>query len=129
MTSRQARRVGLELGGFLLLAAALLVHRGERFAAAAVAALGAALWVAALERPALLVPFARRWMGLASRLSRITSPLVLGVIYLAVFTPMAWMRRRFGQSPIARDPSATTYWRRREPLPPEDARRAMERQF
>jgi hypothetical protein len=129
LTTRLARRVGLELGGFLILGAGLLAYRGGRAAPTAMGALGVVLALTALGRPALLVPFARRWMGLASRISRVTSPLVLGVIYLAVFTPMAWMRRSFGRSPIARDPSAATYWRRREPLPPDAVRRGMERQF
>jgi hypothetical protein len=130
LTPNKARRVGLELGGLLLVAAGLLGWRGGRVAAATAAALlGLALCSTALARPTLLVPFARRWMGLASVISRVTSPIVLGAIYLVLITPMAWMRRSFGHSPIARDRAATTYWRRREPLSPDAARRGMERQF
>lgn len=130
LTTRQARRVGLELGGLLLVVAGVLLRRGTRPALAlAAGALGAALCALAAFRPAALQPLASRWMGQAARISRVTSPIVFAVIYLLVFTPMAWLRRTVGHSPIARDPAAETYWHRRD-TPPDDAvRQGMEHQF
>jgi hypothetical protein len=80
-------------------------------------------------RSPLLVPIARRWMAIGSAVSRVTAPVFLTVVYLAVFTPMAWMRRVIGRSPIARDPAGETYWVRRDARTADETRRSMERQF
>lgn len=130
LTAPAARRIGLELGGVLLAVAAISIYRGANVERAATAlVLGLLLFGVAIARPALLVPLAQRWMGMSSAIARVTSPLFLGAIYLVIFTPMAWVRRTFGRTPIARDASASTYWVRRARLAPDRARRTMERQF
>jgi hypothetical protein len=68
-------------------------------------------------------------MALAFAISRVTSPLVLGLVYIVIVTPMAWLRRSLGRSPIVRDPTAASYWIERPRHSADEARRAMERQF
>jgi hypothetical protein len=126
----RARRFGIEIGGLLLVVALLLFRRGVHPRSASFAAVvGAVLIAVALGRPALLAPLARRWMALATAISRITTPIVLGVVYLAVLTPMGWLRRTVGRSPIARDDGSPTYWIRREQRPPESMRSDMDHQY
>lgn len=130
LTAGQARRVGFELGGLLVCAgAAMMFRRGVSAIATMVAAVGVVLFVLTLARSSVLVPIARVWLALALALSRIMTPVVLTVIYLTVFTPMAWMRRLIGRSPLDRATTAETYWVRREIRRAEELRRSMERQF
>lgn len=93
------------------------------------AALSAALGVAALAVPAQLQPVERAWMGLAHLLSKITTPIFMGIVYFVVLTPIAIVRRLAGGNPMSHKLEADSYWAKREPLEPEAARQRMERQF
>jgi hypothetical protein len=78
---------------------------------------------AALLRPALLAPLNRLWTRFGLLLHRIVSPVVLGIMFFAVITPMAWIRRALGNDPLRLrfDREARTYWVDRQPPgpPPE----------
>ena len=56
-------------------------------------------------------------------LARIVNPIVLGLIFFGVMTPIGWLMRAFGQRPLslAFEPQAKTYWIVRRPSgpPPE----------
>ena len=74
----------------------------------------------ALLRPSLLAPLNRAWMRLAALLHRIVSPLVLGILYFAVLTPVAMVMRVTGRDALRRrfDPAADSYWIPRSPPGP-----------
>jgi hypothetical protein len=130
LTDRRARRIGLELGSaFVVMAIVVYLRSGPLAVAVLGAVAGAMLLILVAARSALIVPIARRWMALGAAISRVTSPIFLTIVYLVVFTPMAWLRRVIGRSPIVRTPESTTYWVPRERRSAEDARRSMERQF
>jgi hypothetical protein len=76
---------------------------------------------ASLARPHWLRPLNRKWMQLAELLHRIVSPLVLGLIYFALFTPVAYAMRLGGRDALQRrfDPAARTYWIERSPPGPD----------
>jgi hypothetical protein len=106
---------------------ALVAWRGHAAAGATLGTLAGLLITAALARPARLGPVHRAWMGLAARISLITTPLVLGVVYFAVITPMAFARRLIGGNPLAHGRGKTSYW-----VPRAEAQRArddMDHQF
>jgi hypothetical protein len=64
-------------------------------------------------------------MRLAVVLSRVTTPIVMGVIYYVVFTPMGFVRRRLGRNALIR-PEGESFWISRQP----GARRSdLSRQF
>jgi hypothetical protein len=130
LTRAQTRRFGGEIGVLVLVIDVLLARRGAPAAAVgSVAALGAAALAISFVRPEFLGPLADRWMQVAARISRVTTPVLLTVVYLVVLTPMAWLRRTVGQSPIVRSPDRPTYWVRRPARTPAEARASMERQF
>ncbi len=85
--------------------------------------------IAAALRPALLAPLNRLWMSLGHLLGRIVSPIIMGLIYFGVVTPIAYLARWRGVDPMKRrfDPKATTYWVEREPPGPDPG--TMERQW
>ncbi len=76
---------------------------------------------AALITPDWLTPFNRAWLHVGQFLHRITSPLVIAVIYFAVVTPTGLVMRALGRDPLRlrRDPHAPSYWIRRDPPGPD----------
>ena len=79
-----------------------------------------ALW--ALVIPQTLRGFYRKWMQFALLLSRITTPLIMGVVYLLVITPAALIMRLIGSDPMARrfDSDAESYRIRSKKAPKEN---------
>jgi hypothetical protein len=53
-------------------------------------------------------------MRLAVVLSKITTPIVMGVIYFGLFTPMGFVRRCLGRNALIR-PQGDSFWISREP--------------
>ena len=91
-------------------------------------ALGALFAVVTLTRAQLLAPLKRAWMKLAEILNRVVSPVVMGVIFFAIFTPVALVMRAMGRDALCRryEPQAPSYWKRREPPgPAEDSFRNL----
>ncbi|WPL18871.1 hypothetical protein Thiowin_03962 [Thiorhodovibrio winogradskyi] len=68
-----------------------------------------ALW--GLIAPRSLRPMYRGWMHFGLLLSRVTTPLILSLVYLLLFVPAGLLMRLFGKDPMQRrlDPKATTY--------------------
>ncbi|MGH8747446.1 MAG: SxtJ family membrane protein [Burkholderiales bacterium] len=80
-------------------------------------------------RPVWLAPFNRAWMAFAGLLQRVVSPLVLGVIFFAVFAPVGIAMRAAGRDAMKRrfEAHARTYWVEREP--PGPAAESLKDQF
>ncbi len=87
LSGAEGRRFGLTVGGAFLLLAALAWWRGRPLGLAVFATLGALLVLSGFAVPTRLSPIFRAWMALAQGLSRITTPLFLGVIFFLVLTP------------------------------------------
>ena len=126
LTPAEGRRFGLTVGAAFLALAALLWWRGRPTGAAALGALGAALVLAGLAVPEQLGPVHRAWMGLAHAISRVTTPIVLGLLYLLVFAPLGALRRLAGRNPLVRREGPDGYWVVRTP---EQRRSDLARQF
>jgi hypothetical protein len=89
--------------------------------------LGAALILWGLIAPETLSPIYRGWMQLGLLLNRVTTPLILGIVFVLAFVPMGTVMRLLGHDPMRRRPSANalTY---REPSH-EASRESMEKPF
>lgn len=110
------------------LVGAWMVWRGAPAYVWWLAASGVTL-LATLAWPALLTPFNRAWMKLAEVLHRIVSPLVLGLLFYAVITPIGLAKRLTGWNPMRRgfDSKLPSYWIPREP--PGPASDSLKNQF
>ena len=65
-------------------------------------------------------------MALAKAISKVTTPIVMGIIFFLVLTPAGILVRLFGHRPLVHPRGAGTYWHSR----PEGERRgAMDHQF
>ena len=64
-----------------------------------------------LAAPMSLQPVYRLWMKLGLLLSRITTPIILGIVFYLLILPMGLVMRIFGRDPMARrlDGSVKTY--------------------
>jgi hypothetical protein len=85
-------------------------------------ALAGVIAIITLTRAEWLAPAKTAWMKLGEILGRIVSPLVLGVIYFGVFTPVAFAMRlaRRDALSLRLDKTLPTYWVRRDPPGPAD---------
>ena len=73
--------------------------------------LGAVLAVWGLVAPLKLDPVYHTWMKFGLLLSRITTPIVLGIVFFVVFFPIGFGMRLFGRDSLARriDLETTSY--------------------
>ena len=80
----------------------------------------AGFMLVALAAPSLLGPLNRAWMRLGMLLHRIVSPIVLGIMFFLVITPMGIVMRLLGKDPLRLryDGNASTYWVDRTPPGP-----------
>jgi DMSO reductase anchor subunit len=114
LTAAEGRKFGLTVGLAFGLLAAVGWWRGRLPVAAALGTLSALLILGGLIAPAQLGPVYRAWMALAHFISRFTTPVVTGVLYFVVLTPVGLLMRAFGKDPLGVPKGATTLWRERK---------------
>jgi hypothetical protein len=91
-------------------------------------ALAAVMAAITMMRAQWLAPLNRAWMKFGALLHRVVSPLVLGLIFFGLFTPVGMAMRAFGRDAMKRrfEPQAPSYWVKRDPPgPPDDSFRDM----
>ena len=84
----------------------------------------------ALARPALLHPLNRLWTRLGHLLGKVTTPIVIGIMFYGVITPIGLMRRMFGGAGslhLGFEPAKASYWIER--TPPGPAPESIKHQF
>lgn len=89
--------------------------------------IAAVLTIWALVAPKTLRPVYRGWMRGALLAGRVTTPLILSLLFFLLFTPIGLIMRLAGREPLRRrlDPTAASY---REPSE-ADSPQSMERPF
>jgi hypothetical protein len=127
LTAAQGRKFAFTVGGAFFVFAAITWWRrapddddGVRVGSAARSP------SRGLVAPTALGPVERAWMGLAHLISKVTTPIFMGVVFYVVITPVSVLMTLLGKRPLRNDPKATTYWHTR----PEGERRSdLSRQF
>lgn len=127
-TARQGRKFGFTLGiAFAVLAGILTFfdrHPGIVNVALGLAAL---LLLAGAAIPSRLGPVDRGWMRFGLLLSKVTTPILLTLSWLLIFTPIGLAMRLFGHRPLRHGAGGASAWHEVEPL--DDGARDMENQF
>lgn len=123
LTRTDGRKFALTVGGAFLLLAVLLAM-GNRRGAWVLAGIGGLLSLAGLVAPERLGPVSRGWMRLALLISKVTTPILLLVVYFLVMMPIGIIARLLGRNPIRHRAAGGSYWVRRS-----DARGNMTNQF
>lgn len=85
----------------------------------------APFWALALVYPLWLRPVYRVWMRFGLLASRVMTPLVLGIVFFVMISPMALVMRLMGKDPMRRalDPERTSYRIRSTKSPKEKLER------
>ena len=124
-TARDGRRFAFPVGTAFLVLAGILWWRDHATPMWITGGLGAALYAAGLTAPAQLGPVYRAWMKLAHLISKVTTPVFMGVVYFVVFAPAGLIMRAVGKRPIVHQPEGGSYWR----APSRTENKDLRRQF
>ena len=122
LTAGEGRRFGISVGLAFLALAAVLWWRDHRTVAAGAAIAGGLLVIAGAVLPRHLGPVHSAWMRLALAISKITTPVLMAIVYFAVITPMGLIRRALGKNALVTR-EAGTRWVSRAEQPRSDLRR------
>jgi hypothetical protein len=110
-TASDGRRFAFPVGTAFLALTGILWWRDHAVPMWITAALGAALFAAGIVAPSALGPTYRAWMRLALVISKVTTPIFMGIVYFVVFTLSGWIMRAFGKRPIVHLAETGSYWR------------------
>jgi hypothetical protein len=82
--------------------------------------LGLAFGLLALIAPRLLKPLNMIWAKVGDLMHKITSPLIMGILFFVVLMPFGVIMRAMGKDPLGlkRRPEAGSYWITRTPPGP-----------
>lgn len=106
-------------GVFALLSAYAAYHGGEPSKVYGWLIAGVVVGLVAIIAPGALSPFNRVWMKLGDLMGKVVSPLVLGVIFFLLITPVGLIGRLFGRDELRlKRSSGNTYWIDRDPSGP-----------
>jgi hypothetical protein len=95
------RNFGFLLASVLaLLAAHDAYHNADFIKVCGYLIAGAVVGLAAVIAPRLLTPFSFAWMKLGELMGKVVSPLVLGLIFFALITPVALLGRLLGRDEL-----------------------------
>ena len=122
LSPAEGRKFALTVGAAFVALAGFMWWRGLQKVATVAGALGAAFIVAGLLAPGQLGLIYRGWMAFGLALSKITTPIFMGVVYFLVIAPIGMLRRAFGHNAlIAR--GTTTVWATRDAATSSDLNR------
>ena len=127
LTAAQGRRFGLTVGLAFLVLSAIAWWRGHPTTVLVLGSPGTLLVLAGLLIPTQLGPVERAWMKLAHLISRVTTPIVMGIMYFGMLTVVGVIRRALGSDPMRVKEVNHSLW---QPRPEGERRtRSLQRQF
>jgi hypothetical protein len=121
----EARKFGFVLGGAFAVLAVVMWWRGHLLPLRITSGLALALLALALVAPAALRPVYKVWMAFGLQLSRITTPLFMGLVFFLAILPIGLLRRTIGSNPIVQPEHDAGFWARRD----KSRRGNLKRQF
>lgn len=124
-TAAAGRKFGLTVGGAFVVLSIIGRWRGHPTTFLVLGTLGVLLIVAALVVPAMLGPVDRGWMKIAGLISKVTTPIFMGVVYFLILTPTGLLRRMFAGSALVHKSGPAGFWKDRTQSPHS----SLDRQF
>lgn len=116
-TPQAGRKFGLTVGVAFGVFSGIAFWRGHPTTFTVLASLGGALVLAALLVPKHLRVIDQAWMKLALLISKVTTPIFMGVIYYLVLTPVGMLRRIIGRNSLVHEPGSHGLWADRSANP------------
>jgi hypothetical protein len=127
LTPAAGRKFGLTLGIAFGVIGAILYWRGKPTRAMVLFTISGLFILAGLAIPTHLGPVERAWMGLAHLISKVTTPIFMGVVYFVVMMPIGFIRRVMGSPLVPEKERSASRWQPH--IPAEPLGENMERQF
>jgi len=124
LSASEGRKFGLTVGIAFLVLAAISWWREHETLIYVFTGLGGALVAAGLAVPARLGPVQRAWMGLAHAISKVTTPIFMGIVYFLAIMPIGLIMRALKRNPIRHHPANGSFWASRG-----DGRGSLTNQF
>lgn len=115
LTAAEGRKFAFPVGAAFLILGGIVWWRGHLTLATVFGTLAGTLAILGTVIPSKLGPLFRAWMGLAHLISRVTTPIFMGVVFFLVITPVSLLMRLFGKLPLRAPTGVTTLWHARDP--------------
>lgn len=125
LTPAEGRKFGLTVGIAFGVLGGIAFWRHHPTSSTVLWSLGGALILGGLVFPTAMGPVQRAWMGLAHAISRVTTPIIMGLLYYVVITPIGLVMRLVGHRPLVHQGKTSLWIERAE----GDRRGDLERQF
>lgn len=119
----ELRKFGLTVGIAFAVLAGITAWRGHGTVSAVLGSIGALLIAGGIVAPGALGPVERGWMSLAHAISKVTTPIFLGIVYFLVLTPVGLVRRSVGRHPLRHPAADDGFWKDRRDAPRSDLKR------
>jgi hypothetical protein len=100
LSPAEGRKFAFTLAAAFGVLAGVTWWREHPTASAILGAVAAAFALGGLLMPGRLGPVYRGWMGFAHAISKVTTPIFMGVVYYLVITPIGLVRRTLGGNPL-----------------------------
>jgi len=110
LTPSEGRKFAFPVGAAFLALAIFVWWRGHPTLVYLFGSLAGALFLAGLLVPGKLGPVYRAWMGFALLISKVTTPIFMGVTYFLVLAPVGLIMRAMGRNPVVHKPLDGSYW-------------------
>lgn len=110
LSRREGRQFAFTLAPAFLVVAIVLWWRGYTTIVWPVVGVSSVFALAGLLVPARLGPLRRAWMAMARGISRITTPVLMSIVFFGVITPIGLLMRMVGRNPIKRSGTEDSYW-------------------
>lgn len=110
LAAEEGRKFGLTVGAAFAVFGGIALWRGHALIAPVLWALGGILIVGAALFPAKLKPVERAWMAMALQISKVTTPIIMGIVYFLVLTPIALVLRGVKGNPLVHEKDNGGYW-------------------
>lgn len=127
LTAAQGRKFGWTLGIAFGVIAGISFWRGHETVPLVLGSIAGLFLVAGTVAPTLLDPVERGWMAMALGISKVTTPVFMGIVYYGVVTPTGVLVRLFKGNPLHRVERNGGFWVERESGRPDPA--TMKHQF
>jgi len=100
-TTKELRQFGLLVGGaFAVIALIAFLRHKPTIVPGIFGTLGASLLLTGLAVPAVLSKVYAGWMGMAALLSKVTTPIFMGIIYFVIISPVGGLMRAAGRNKL-----------------------------
>ena len=110
LSPAEGRKFGVTVGIAFALLSGLVWWRGKETIAIVLGSLAVGLIVAGLVIPGKLGPVYRGWMAMALAISKVTTPIFLGIVYFLPITVTGLIMRLLGRNPMRHPETEGSFW-------------------